>query len=112
MIQSARLNGRLFSGRDGEAQPAVETIKENLERRLERASRADDRSAGGSHERVVLFVPGPITEADLLRENVKHAGTIRLRQRRRTRFRPLTDNAGTIAFVIFLLVLAWFVGDG
>jgi hypothetical protein len=62
-----------------------------------------------SHERVVLFVPGPITEADLLRESVKHASTIRLRQRRRKRFRWLRDNVGTIVFVIGLLVLTWFV---
>jgi hypothetical protein len=62
-----------------------------------------------SLERVILFVPRPITEADLLRENVRHAKTIRQRQRRRKRFRWLRDNVGTIVFVIGLLVLTWFV---
>ena len=64
-----------------------------------------------SREHVVLFVPKPITEADLLKENVKHAKTVRFRQRRRKRFRWFRDNVGTIVFVIGLFVLTWFVAS-
>jgi len=129
------------SSESQQADETDETIVESFDKPLERTLREDDqispqsspaalmdspvaprteaRKAGdirnsnrNSHERVVLFVPGPITEADLLRENVKHARTIRLRQRRRKRFRWLRDNVGTVVFVIGLLVLSWFVAAG
>ena len=133
-MRSAPLAGRFFSAKWSESQQADETIVERFDEALEGTLHEDDQSgppafmdppvaprteackAGNirnsdrnSRERVVLFVPGPITEADLLRENVKHARTIRLRQRRRKRFRWLRDNVGTIVFVIGLLVLTWFV---
>jgi hypothetical protein len=133
-MRSAPLTGRFFSAKASESQQADETIVESFDEPVEGTLREDDQSspaalmdspetlgtearkAGNvrnsnrsSHERVVLFVPGPITEADLLRESVKHASTIRLRQRRRARFRWLRDNVGTIVFVIGLLVLTWFV---
>ena len=133
-MRSAPLTGRFFSAKASESQQADETIVESFDEPVEGTLREDNQSspaalmdspetlgtearkAGNvrnsnrsSHERVVLFVPGPITEADLLRESVKHASTIRLRQRRRKRFRWLRDNVGTIVFVIGLLVLTWFV---
>ena len=133
-MRSAPLAGRFFSAKRSESHRVVETIVESFDEPSEGTLHEDDQSgpaafmdppvaprteackAGNirnsdrnSRERVVLFVPGPITEADLLRENVKHARTIRLRQRRRKRFRWLRDNVGTIVFVIGLLVLTWFV---
>jgi len=137
-MRSAPLTGRFFSAKASESPQADETIVESFDEPVEGTLREDNQSspqsspaalmdspetlgtearkAGNvrnsnrsSHERVVLFVPGPITEADLLRESVKHASTIRLRQRRRKRFRWLRDNVGTIVFVIGLLVLTWFV---
>src|SRR5437879_5126989 len=111
-IQSARLTGRLFTDRDGEAQQAAETVTESFDEPFESTSRADDQSAGGSRERIVLYALGPISEADLLKENLERSATIRRHRRRRKRFRPLTDNAGIVVFVIFLFALAWFVADG
>jgi hypothetical protein len=73
--------------------------------------RADDQTdrSGRSLTRVVLFVPGPVTEADLHRENLEVAATIRHRRRRFKRFRWLTENVGTIMFVTALLAVIWFV---
>ncbi len=135
-IQSARLTGRLFSARQSKAR-RLETIKDTLDEAFEDTARADDQSESdafldpavasrnvprkasdvgefdrGSGERVVLFAPRPVAEAALLREDIKRGATIRRSRGRRRRFRWLTDNAGTIVFVIGLLVLAWFVGAG
>lgn len=136
-IESARLTGRLFSGKDGEARPAREAIAESVDEAFEDTPRADGQSEpdafldlpaasrnvarrpstiGNSgrrcSDRVVLFVPGAVTEADLLRENLARGEAIRRHRRRRKRFRWLADNAGTIVFVIGLFVLVWFVGAG
>ncbi len=136
-MQSARLAGRLFSAKDREGRQAGEAIIESFDEPFEDTGLADDQSepiartdppaaprnvAGNasvirksdrsSRERVVLFAPGPITEADLLRGNLKRAATIRRHQRRLIRFRCLTDNAGTIVAVIGLVVLVWFVAAG
>jgi hypothetical protein len=70
------------------------------------AARAPDRTA---RHHVVLFAPGPITQAELHRENLKRAAVIRQKYRRRKRFGWLNDNAGTIAAVAILLILAWFM---
>jgi hypothetical protein len=132
--RSAPLAGRFFSPRPTESKPTHETIVEDFVERLESTLHEGDRitpaavftdppvadtevrstrdirnPACKSRERVVLFVPRPITEADLLKENVKRAKTIRFRQRRRKRFRWFRDNVGTIVFVIGLFVLTWFV---
>ena len=133
-MRSAPLAGRFFSAKRSGSHRAVETTVESFDESSEGTLHKDDQSAPAAfmdpalaprtearkagavrnsdrsrRERVVLFVPGPVTEADLLRENVKHARTIRLRQRRRKRFQWLSDNVGTIVFVIGLMVLAWFV---
>lgn len=73
--------------------------------------RADDQTdrSGRSRTRVVLFVPGPVTEADLHRENLKVAATIRHRRRRLKRFQWLTENVGVVMFVTALLAVIWFV---
>jgi len=65
-----------------------------------------------SHERVVLFVPGPVTEASLLRENRLRGAIIRRRHRRLRRFRWLTESIGTMVAVIILYLLIWFVASG
>jgi hypothetical protein len=61
------------------------------------------------HDHVVLFAPRPITRSELYKENLKRAAAIRQRHRRRGRFEWLYDNAGTIAGVTIILVLAWFL---
>jgi hypothetical protein len=136
-MRSAPLAGRFFSAKSSESQQAGETIVESFDEPFEDTLRGVDRSDPApcmeppvaprtetrkasniqkpdrtSRERVILFVPGPITEADLLRENFRHARSIRLHQRRRKRFRWLRDNVGTLVFVMGLLVLAWFVAAG
>lgn len=62
-----------------------------------------------SRKHVVLFAPGPITEADLHKANRKFAATLKQRRRRAKRLRWLADNAATIVFVTGLLVLVWLV---
>jgi hypothetical protein len=134
-MRSAPLAGRFFSAKRSESHYVVETIVESFDESLEGTPPEDDQygartfmdpppaprtearkasavrdSDHSGRQRVVLFVPRPITEADLLKENVKHARTIKLRQRQRKRFRWLSDNAGTILVVLGLMVLAWFVG--
>jgi hypothetical protein len=134
-IRSARLGGWLFSAKNDESRDAgaiFESIGETLEEtdavrdhnapdasvdpsaasNVARESSVIRKSDRSSRERIVLFAPGPITEADLLREKLKCAATMRQRQRRRRRLRWLTDNAGTILLVIGLLVVAWFVAAG
>jgi hypothetical protein len=133
-MRSAPLAGRLFSDKWSASQQPDETIVESFDEPLERtlhevdqsgpavfmdppvAPRPSTRKASNirnsdrnSLERVILFVPRPITEADLLRANARHARTIRERQRRHKHFRWLRDNVGTIVFVIGLLVLTWFL---
>jgi hypothetical protein len=63
-------------------------------------------------ERVVLFLPDPVTEDDLLKENLKRAATFRRRRLGRGRSRWLAENAGVIVFAIGLLALAWIVATG
>ena len=133
-MRSARLAGRLFSTGHGEARQAGEAIIESFDEPIENAVLADDqvepaastdpsaalRNVAGkasvirkpdrsNHERVVLFAPGPVTEASLFRENRLHAAIIRRRHRRLRRFRWLIDNVGTMVAVIILYLLVWFV---
>jgi hypothetical protein len=110
---SARLTGRLFVAKGREVRQAneVEGVKSDWVESSGDRLRADDQTdrSGRSLTRVVLFVPGPITEADLHRENLKVAATIRHRRRRFKRFQWLTENIGTIMFVTALLAVIWFV---
>jgi len=139
-MRSTRLAGRLFSTRHGEARQEGEAIIENFDESMENAAPAEDQvdrvaPAGGtnpspalgnvagkasvvrkpdsrSHERVVLFAPGPVTEASLFRENRLRGAIIRRRHRRLRRFRWLTDSVGTMVAVIILYLLVWFVAFG
>lgn len=132
-MRSGRMAGRLFAaGHDGEAGDATfENIAESFEETVPvddlNAPASIDQSAAAtnvaserkfqksdptSRERVVLFAPGPITEAALARANSKRAAIIRKRQRQRRRWRWFIDNAGTIVVAIALAVVAWFVAAG
>jgi hypothetical protein len=75
-------------------------------------SAALPQSGLSDSQRVVLFLPDPVTEDDLLRENLKRAATFRRRRLRRGRSRWLAENAGVIVFAIALLALAWIVATG
>jgi hypothetical protein len=101
---SAPLAGRLFSTKHREVRQAGEATVENFDEVLRDTLRADDE--------VVLFLPRPVTKADLLREKFVCAATIRRRRRRRKLTKWCTGNAGTVVFVIGLFVLAWFVAAG
>ena|SRR6266436_1996513 len=101
---SVPLAGRLFSTNHREARHAGEATVENFDEVLRDTLRANDH--------VVLFLPGPVTKADLLRENLIRAATIRRRRRRRTLTKWCTDNVGTLLFIIGLFVIAWFVAAG
>src|SRR5579862_7853563 len=110
---SARLTGRLFvaKGREVRQTNEIAGAKSGSAESSVDELRADDQTdrSGRSRTRVVLFVPGPVTEADLHRENLKVAATIRHRRRRLKRFQWLTENVGTIMFVTALLAVIWFV---
>lgn len=60
-------------------------------------------------DRVVFFAPGPVTQAELLKENSRRAVAIRHRHQRRRRYRWVSDNAGIIAAMAVIFVLAWFI---
>lgn len=64
------------------------------------------RSQGG---RVVLFLPEPVTEDDLLIDAVARARSVRRHRARRRSILWLEENFGTLVFVTGLLVLAWLV---
>jgi hypothetical protein len=69
-------------------------------------ARSCHRSQSG---RVVLFLPGPVTEDDLLTDNIRRSRSIRRHKFRRRRIRWLEENFGTVVFVTGLFVLAWFI---
>jgi hypothetical protein len=133
-MRFARSSKALFSP-DGESAEPRESLVENFQGAIQQAVRANDQheplarpdlSTGPKNtacnsnstqahgpaglDRVVLFAPGPVTQADLLRENSRRAVAIRHRHRRRRRYRWVTDNAGIIATVAVIFVLAWFIG--
>lgn len=60
-------------------------------------------------DRVAFFAPGPVTQAELLKENSRRAVAIRHRHRRRRRYRWVSNNAGIIAAMAIIFVLAWFI---
>jgi hypothetical protein len=71
---------------------------------------ADPRSYHHSQSaRVVLFLPGPVTEDDLLLDSIRRSRSIRRHKVRRRRTRWLEENCGTLVFVTGLFVLAWFI---
>jgi hypothetical protein len=71
--------------------------------------REPEPDAARASERVVLFAPGPVTEAEFYRDSRKAAAVIRRRRRRGKRTRWMAENAGTILVVAMLLVVAWIM---
>jgi hypothetical protein len=135
IMRFARSSEPLFSPRDGESAEPRERLVENFQEAVQEFVRTHDQneplarpdlSTGPKNtacnsnstqahgpaglDRVVLFAPGPVTQADLLRENSRRAVAIRHRHRRRRRYGWVTDNAGIIATVAVIFVLAWFIG--
>jgi len=78
--------------------------------RKQAASAGDARPyRRGQSGRVVLFLPGPVTEDDLFTDAIAHARGVRRHKARRRYIRWLEDNCGTVVFVAGLFVLAWLV---
>ena len=72
------------------------------------------RSAGpirSERASVVLFLPGPVTEADLLADRIRCARSMRRHRIRRRRTEWLKANIGVLVFVIGLFALTWLVAD-
>jgi hypothetical protein len=134
VMRSARSTEQFYSPRRRQAADPADPSFENLEQGFQEQFPANDEqsvaadanlSAASANaafesnaapvlgriarEQVVLFAPGPITQAELDRENFKRAAVIRHRHRRRKRFAWLTDNAGTIVAVVAIFVAAWFL---
>jgi hypothetical protein len=63
----------------------------------------------GQKGRVILFLPGPITEDDLFTDAIAHARRLRRYKAHHKRMQWLEENLGTLVFVAGLFVLAWFV---
>src|SRR5512146_480672 len=126
--QSARLGERLFPSTDRPFAAPDERIIANFEEAIRQAFNAGPQNGspassnssaaptdiacyskatltygGARNDRVVFFASGPVTEADLHRERLKLSAAIRHHHRRRKRFAWLTDNAGTITLIAFLL---------
>ena len=133
-MRSARSSEPLFTPRNAESAEPRERLVENLQKTVQQFVRANDQheplarldlftelkntacnsNSTQAHspaglDRVVLFAPGPVTQADLLKENSRRAVVIRHRHRRRRRYRWVSDNAGIIAAVAVIFVLAWFI---
>jgi hypothetical protein len=133
-MRFVRSSEQLFSPRDGESAEPRERLVENFQEAVQQFVRANDQneplarpdlSTGPKNtacnwtstqarsrtglDRVVLFAPGPVTQADLLKENSRRAVAIRHRHRRRRRYGWVSDNAGIIAAVAVIFVLAWFI---
>ena len=79
-----------------------------------RVGEARVRSAGSvcsERASVVLFLPGPVTEADLLADHIRCARRMRRHKIRRRRTEWLRANIGILVFVIGLFALTWLVAD-
>jgi len=58
---------------------------------------------------VILFLPRPVTEYELLMDSIKHAGSLRQHKACSRRTRWLKENIGALIFVIALFALTWFI---
>ena len=97
------------------------TIPENPNESPDADVRADTRRdetapvvpgfPGSKCENVVLFLPGPVTEDDLLADRIRSARRMRRHRVRRKRTQWLEANIGILVFVIGLLALTWLVAD-
>lgn len=132
-MRSARSSEPLFSPRDGESAEPPGRLDENFQEAVQQFVRANDQheplarpdlSKGLTNtacnssasqafssglDRIIFFAPKPVTQADLLKEISRRAVAIRHRHRRRRRYRWVRNNAGIIAAVAVILVLAWFI---
>lgn len=133
-VRFAHSGEPLFSPKDGEPAEPRERLVENFQEAVQQLVRANDQhgpltppdlstgpksTAGNSTatqasspvglNRIVFFAPGPVTQADLLKENSRRAVAIRHRCRRRRRYGWVRNNAGIIAAVAAIFVLAWFI---
>ena len=132
--RSARSSEPLFSPINGESADLRERLVENFQKTTQQFVSANDQheplarpdlytglrntacnsNSTQAHsptglDRVVFFAPGPVTQAELLKENSRRAVAIRHRHQRRRRYRWVSDNAGIIAVVAVIFVLAWFI---
>jgi hypothetical protein len=137
-VGQSRFGARVFSARN--AEPTFENVAERtIENFLRAAAQpipigdTDKRAACASkavvgtdlaydasvvrasdrirRERVILFAPGPVTETELRRENLRRAEVLRQRHRRRKHLRWFRNNAVSIVVVSVLLVMAWLVAN-
>jgi hypothetical protein len=133
-MRSTRSSEPLFSPRDGESAEPRESLAENFRQTVRPFVRAKDHHepladpdlstgpkniacnsnstqaySGADLDRIVLFAPGPVTQAEILKENSKRAVAIRHRHRRHRRYGWVSDNAGIIAAVAVIFVLAWLI---
>jgi hypothetical protein len=134
-MRSARSSVPLFSPITGKSAQPREKLVENFQEAAQQFARSNDQRESLAHpglsagpkntacnssatqasspaglDRIVLFAPGPVTQADLLKEISRRAVAIRHRHRRRRRYGWVIDNAGIIAAVALIFVLAWFIG--
>src|SRR5260370_14354469 len=118
-MRSARSSEPLFTPRNAESAEPRERLVENLQKTVQQFVRANDQheplarpdlftgpkntacnsNSTQAHspaglDRIVLFAPGPVTQADLLNENSIRAVVIRHRHRRRSPHRLVSHNAG------------------
>lgn len=80
--------------------------------KIARGTKADyeaDRPSRSKRKDVVLFLPGPVTEYDLLMDSMRRARSRRKYKARRRRIQWLKENIGALIFVTGLLTLTWFV---
>jgi hypothetical protein len=132
-MRSTRSSEPLFSPRNGESAEAREGLVENFQKAVQQFVCSDDhfeplarpdlstvpkntacnsnspQAQAADLDRIVLFAPRPVTQADLLKENSKRAVAIRHRHRRRRRYGWVSDNVGIIAAVAVIFTLAWFI---
>jgi hypothetical protein len=130
-LRLAGLDGQVFSARNAQTRSPdtavhrfdAEPQGDSQRKLFEQSDSVEARFAGpvtypldvnAAHtdpNRVVFFAPGPVTQADLARENMARAHHIRRRHRRRIRYQWLTSNLGIIMAVLALFALVWVVSD-
>jgi hypothetical protein len=123
-----RLGGTIFSGKPRAPERASEPLpREHAQAGVSGNAQApeftaeptgapqpeDERMLGADaanvRGRVVLFAPGPVSEAEFYRDSRKMAATVKRRRRRHRSTRWVAENTGTALVVAMLLVLAWII---
>ena len=122
------LGGTIFSGRArAPERPSKQTSRADAQARVSgnpqplefmaEPAQTPQPSNGGKldpevvyvRERVVLFAPGPISEAEFYRDSRRLGAIKKRRQRRHRSTKWLAENMGTVLVVAILLVLAWIM---